>query len=125
MNNHPETAPLTPAVTDGDLPGALVISLDFEQHWGVRDKHAAAGATRARLIGAREAVPAMLGAFRRYGVAATWATVGMLFAEDADRLRLSHPAVRPAYRDPNLAPYAEPVGDEAADPMHFALSLVR
>ena len=36
----------------------------------------------------------------------------------AERLR---PAIRPAYRDPRLDPYAVPVGEgEDDDPLHYA-----
>jgi hypothetical protein len=37
------------------LQGALVISLDFELHWGVRDKRSVAS-YRENLLGARRAV---------------------------------------------------------------------
>ena len=62
--------------------GALVISLDFELHWGVRDKRPADGPYRENLLGAREAIPRMLDLFEEFGVAATWATVGFLFAKN-------------------------------------------
>jgi len=52
-------------------PGALVISLDFELHWGVRDRLSAEGPYRANLLGARAAVPRMLALFEKYGVAVT------------------------------------------------------
>ncbi len=105
--------------------GALVLSLDFELHWGVFDVQPPDGPYRANLLGARQAVPAMLDIFAERGVGATWATVGLLMARsraEAERLR---PAVRPAYRDPRLDPYAVPVGeDEDDDPLHYAPSLV-
>ena len=102
---------------DSARPGALVISLDVELHWGVRDLFPLGGPYTAHLVGARAAIPAMLALFARYDVRATWATVGMLFAEGpADRARFD-PALRPAYADPALDPYAEPVGaGEADDP---------
>ncbi|HET8655874.1 MAG TPA: polysaccharide deacetylase family protein [Longimicrobiaceae bacterium] len=103
-----------------------MISLDFELHWGVRDKHAAASGYTASLLGAREAIPRMLDLFTEYGISATWATVGFLFAESSEELQLFHPEVRPAYEDTRLDPYAEPVGpDEARDPIHFAPTLIR
>ena len=104
--------------------GALVVSLDFELHWGVRDLYPPGGPYTAHLLGARAAIPAMLDLFAAYGVRATWATVGMLLAEGAgDRARFD-PVVRPAYADAVLDPYAEPVGaNETDDPLHFAPSL--
>lgn len=108
-----------------DRPGALVVSLDVELHWGVRDLYPVQGPYTAHLEGARAAIPAMLELFARYGVRATWATVGLLLAEGrADRARFD-PALRPAYRDAALDPYVEPVGEgERDDPLHYASSLV-
>ena len=58
-------------------------------------------------------------------MAATWATVGFLFARSRDELEAASPALRPGYADPRLDPYAESVGlDEASDPLHFAPSLI-
>ena len=71
-------------------PGVLVISLDFELHWGVRDLTPVDGPYRGNLLGAREAVPRMLELFERFEFGATWATVGFLFASTRDELeRLS------------------------------------
>jgi peptidoglycan/xylan/chitin deacetylase (PgdA/CDA1 family) len=104
---------------------ALVISLDFELHWGVRDHHRPDGSYAPSLHGARAAIPGILECFRRRRVAATWATVGFLFARDAQELFDHAPALRPAYRDRRLLPYAEPLGqNEVDDPLHFAPSLI-
>lgn len=108
------------------LPGALVLSLDFELHWGVRNSQRPNGPYRPHLIGARQAVPRLLDVFERYEVGATWATVGFLFARSHSELERFAPRVRPQYRDPNHDPYAEPLGEsEEDDPLHFASSLIR
>src|SRR5689334_1908763 len=105
--------------------GALVISLDFELHWGVRDKRPANGPYRRNLLGARAAVPGMLDLFKEFGIRATWATVGFLFARSRKELQEYSPARRPAYRDPKLSAYEERVGeDEAEDPLHYGASLI-
>lgn len=105
--------------------GAFVISLDFELHWGVRDTASTGGPYRANLLGARDAVPSMLDLFDRYGVAATWATVGMLFARDREEWLFYQPEIRPAYQRPQDNPYGELVGHtERDDPFHYASSLV-
>ncbi|MCA1598915.1 MAG: polysaccharide deacetylase family protein [Chloroflexi bacterium] len=105
--------------------GALVISLDFELHWGVRDHHSADGAYRENLLGARGAIPRMLDAFERYDIATTWATVGFLFAESRRERERFSPSVRPQYANPALSPYHEVTGDtEADDPLHYAPSLI-
>jgi peptidoglycan/xylan/chitin deacetylase (PgdA/CDA1 family) len=105
--------------------GALVISLDFELHWGVRDATPVDGPYRNNLLGARRVVPQLLDLFEEFGVAATWATVGFLFARSRRELERFSPACRPAYTEPTLDPYRETVGtDEAADELHFAPSLI-
>ncbi|MBL8214969.1 MAG: polysaccharide deacetylase family protein [Bryobacterales bacterium] len=105
--------------------GAFVISLDFELHWGVRDTAAPDGPYRNNLLGARKAVPAMLALFRQFDIAATWATVGFLFARNERELRDYSPQLRPTYRNGALDPYKEPLGpDEAHDPLHYAPSLI-
>ena len=123
-----EAAPdLVQARNRTDLPPAFVVSLDFELMWGMRDRHTIQSYGDA-VAGERYAVPAMLDLFRRYQVKATWAAVGMtLFERKADLLAYL-PQRRPGYWDPSLDPYRtlDEVGrDEAADPYHFGLSLVR
>jgi peptidoglycan/xylan/chitin deacetylase (PgdA/CDA1 family) len=104
--------------------GALVISLDFEIHWGVRDKYPD-GSYQHNLLGVRRAVPRMLDLFEEFGVAATWATVGCLFATSRQELESFYPTVRPKYENSVLSPYQEPIGDgEEDDPLHFAPSLI-
>lgn len=106
--------------------GTLVISLDFELHWGVRDHVRPHDPYRRNLLGARSAVIRLLDLFAEYEIAATWATVGYLFARDREELRSFSPAVRPAYRDERLDPYRESIGaGEEEDPLHFAPSLVQ
>lgn len=107
------------------LPGALVISLDFELQWGARDRLPRASTHLGRLAGARAAVPRLLELFTEFDIRATWATVGFLFAKDRAELDRFSPAVRPRYDNPNLDPFGEPVGDtEEADPFHYARSLI-
>lgn len=115
-----QTPPTTPDF------GAFVISLDVEILWGVRDHYPPDGGTyRANLLGGRAAIPRMLDLFAQYGIAATWATVGFLFARSRDELRQFQPAVLPAYADPRLSPYGEPLGQsEDDDPLHFGASLI-
>lgn len=106
--------------------GALVISLDFELLWGVHDTIAADGGYRENLLGAREAIPRMLDLFAEFEVAATWATVGFLFAEGRDELESFSPEVKPTYRDERRDPYKVNVGSsEKEDPISFAPSLIR
>jgi hypothetical protein len=106
-------------------PGALVVSLDFELHWGVRDHCPPGSAYERNLLGAREVIPRVLQLFEEFEVAATWATVGFLFAHSRTDLQHFRPLELPGYHDPSLFPYDEPVGeDEESDPLHYAPSLI-
>lgn len=108
------------------LPGALVISLDFELHWGMRDHLRPTDPSFAELSSSRAIVGQLCELFAERGIHATWATVGFLFALKKQELRKYLPAVRPRYQDPALNPYEEIVGDdESSDPEHLAGSLVR
>jgi len=108
-------------------PGGFVISLDFELHWGVRD-HRTVDQYRDNLLGAREAVPAILSLFEKYGIHATWATVGFLFFDSLDNLKAGLPGELPQYSKANLDPYAalsELGRNEEEDPFHFAPGLLK
>lgn len=107
------------------IAGALIISLDFELHWGVRDRVPLDRVESARLLAARAVVPRLLNLFERHRIQATWAIVGFLFARSGEELKSFSPVSRPNYRDSRLNPYAERIGgDEASDPFHFAPSLI-
>jgi hypothetical protein len=84
---------LPPAESARERSGVLLISLDFELHWGVRDQKTIAD-YRDNLLGERAAVPALLRIFSEYGMHATWATVGFLFFENREQLLRGLPAGR-------------------------------
>lgn len=110
------------------LLGQFVISLDFELMWGVRDQETR-NSYGANVLGARKAIPQILERFERNGIHATWATVGMLFAESRDELLAALPpeSQRPRYANPVLSSYRylDELGvDEAQDPMYYGASLV-
>lgn len=111
------------------MAGSLVLSLDFELMWGVRDHRSLTDYGDA-VLGVRQALPAMLARFRREGLRATWATVGLLFARTRDEMLLFAPpaALRPTYHRVELSPYTfleQGVGrSEEEDPWHFGRSLL-
>jgi len=105
---------------------AFVISLDFEQHWGVYD-HSTVNAYRTKLDGGRRAIPEILKRFDAAGVHASWATVGLLLCEGREDALAQCPN-HPAY--PRLGIQTHDVIDrsgdsEADDPYHYALSLTQ
>ncbi len=65
------------------------------------------GNTRRICVGEYEAIPAILRLFEEFGISATWATVGFLFADSARELKEFTPKVLPQYDDPALSPYTE------------------
>ena len=124
--NAPQpSAPRFQAGRELKRPGALVISLDFELHWGVRDWAPLDANERARLLSARRIVPRMLDLFEEFSIHATWATVGLLFAHSRSEVEAFRPGRRPQYRDSQLDPYQQSLGmGEADDPFHYAPSLI-
>ena len=107
-------------------PGALIISLDFELFWGLRDRTTLA-AYGANILGARKAVRRLLKLFSDYEIHATWAAVGFLFFENRHELVAALPMVKPDYHSTILCNYKhiKHIGlTEADDPYHFAHSLI-
>jgi|APFre7841882724_1041349.scaffolds.fasta_scaffold33885_1 peptidoglycan/xylan/chitin deacetylase (PgdA/CDA1 family) len=106
--------------------GILVISLDFELYWGVRDKRTIAEYSD-NLMGARKVIPVLLDLFKKYTIHATWATVGFLFFSTIDELMAAIPKITPPYQNSKLNSYDElkVIGkDENDDPYHYAMSLM-
>jgi len=69
----------TPATGNRDRLPRVVISLDVELRWGLRDHlRDDIDAYRENLEGSRQAIPALLKMFDDYGIRATWACVGAL-----------------------------------------------
>ena len=59
----------------------FTVSLDFELHWGRFDKSNIIG-NEEYYIQTRRAIPEILKLFEEFEIEATWATIGMLFAEN-------------------------------------------
>src|SRR5689334_4383530 len=112
---------------DSNNPGTLVIALEFELHWGIRDQVSIAR-YRDNLLGVRQAIQALLDLFTRYDIHASWARVGLLFFEWREALLRALPSRIPRYADANLSPYPilSSIGESEADhPFHFPPSLLR
>ncbi len=107
--------------------GKLVISLDFEIYWGVRDEPYVE-AYKSELLGVRKVIPRMLALFEKYEIQATFATVGLLFFDNKEEMKRAIPTKKPSYSNQKLSPYFDldtVVGEtEDTDPYHFGKSLI-
>ena len=110
--------------------GYFIVSLDFELFWGMFDK-VTLETYGDRIRGERTAIPRMLDIFSRYGIHATWATVGMLMAKDKQDLLtlLPSPELQPVYEDMRMSSYeylkTAPIEtDTVPDIYHFGSDLV-
>lgn len=107
-------------------PGQFVVSLDFELMWGMRD-HATEASYGDAILGGRAALPHVLALFKRYGIRATWATVGFVHFGSKAELVGELPDIRPRYKDTSLDPYAiidDLPADEGVAPCWYGKSLV-
>jgi hypothetical protein len=107
-------------------PGALVISLDFELHWGLM-RTFSLESLNGRLLETRNAIPHTLRLFESFGIHATWAVVGFLFFRTKDDLLAALPVHRPQLNGHGPSPYeilSDLGPDEERDPYHYASSLV-
>lgn len=89
------------------MSGTLIVSLDFELYWGMQDC-ITLGEYKENIIGGRKAIPYMLDMFKKYGIHATWATVGFLFVDNYEELKTYFPEklLRPTYETVGLSSYS-------------------
>ena len=84
--------------------GTLIVSLDFELFWGMQDCHRLSE-YEDHVLGGRKAIPRLLELFQKYGIHATWATVGFQFAENEEHVRKFFPDQMPTYDHAELSGY--------------------
>ena len=87
------------------MGGTFMVSLDYELFWGMLDV-CPLEEYQDNVLGGKQAIPKLLQLFEKYGIHATWATVGFLFADDYEELAAFLPKLRPGYADPALDGYA-------------------
>ncbi|WP_192350507.1 polysaccharide deacetylase family protein [Algoriphagus sp. Y33] len=104
--------------------GTFTISLDFELLWGIFDK-VGTGYDPAYFSRTRQLIPDMLEVFWKNEIKATWATVGMLFAENEEEWKYYSPIQVPSYRDPKLSAYEFVKKTGFRSEVHFAPELVK
>lgn len=105
--------------------GTLIISLDFEMTWGGVGIWDTSGYKETNVANVRQVVARMLDLFNKYGVKATFATVGLIMLKDKSEALNSFPDLIPTYKDNALTPfnnrYIEGICDES---LYFAPDLV-
>ncbi len=107
--------------------GVLIVSLDFELFWGVQDVRTFEKYGN-NISGGREAIPRLLKLFGEYGIHATWATVGFMFADGKEDLKKYIPDVKPTYENAIRSTYncIENVSDsEKTSSEYLAPSLIK
>ena len=105
------------------MNGTFMVSLDFELFWGMLDV-CALEAYQDNVLGGKKAIPQLLKLFETYGIHATWASVGMLFADSPQALLPYLPEHKPDYTNKALSPYPFLSKIRPKDPHYFAPELV-
>ena len=108
------------------MNGTFMVSLDFELFWGMLDV-CALEAYQENVLGGKKAIPQLLKLFEKYGIHATWATVGFLFGDNYEEVSRFFPKLRPGYVNPDLDGYASfgKIGqDENTAPCFYAPGLL-
>jgi len=106
--------------------GKFIISLDFELLWGELDLPEKES-YKAKVIGGRKAIPNILNLFDKYGIHATWATVGIVGCKGKKQLMDNIPYKIPSYMNKKCSAYehlSEIGENEQDDPCSFAPSII-
>lgn len=105
-------------------PPIFNISLDFELLWGIFDK-VGNSIDKKYFLKTREVIPQLLELFAQNEIQVTWATVGMLFAENEEEWHHYSPLYKPSYRDKNYSAYEWKKKHGLDKQLHFAPDLVQ
>ncbi|GMQ26618.1 polysaccharide deacetylase family protein [Algoriphagus sp. oki45] len=106
------------------MTGTFTISLDFELLWGIFDK-VGTQYKPEYFANTRRVIPEMLDLFGKMGISVTWATVGMLFAENEEEWKHYSPEFLPSYRDKKLSAYEWAKSHGLRPEVHFAPELIQ
>jgi len=107
--------------------GTFMVSLDFELFWGMLDV-CPLEKYQENVLGGKKAIPKLLQLFEKYGIHATWATVGFLFADNFEEVSQFFPKLRPGYTRKELDGYAwfDKIGkDEQTAPCFYGPGLLQ
>ncbi|MBC7830318.1 MAG: polysaccharide deacetylase family protein [Chitinophagaceae bacterium] len=109
------------------MEGIFTISLDFELHWGVFDKKDR-DLQKACYVNTIDIIPKLLRLFTKYEIHVTWATVGSLFAKDANEWAELKPDTQPSFSNEMYSAYIYAKKNGLADQYswaHFAPETIR
>jgi len=109
------------------MSGTFMVSLDFELFWGMLDV-CPLEQYQNNVLGGKKAIPQLLQLFEAYGIHATWATVGFLFADNFEEVSRFFPKLRPGYANRILDGYAwfdRIGGNEETAPCFYAPGLLQ
>ncbi len=110
------------------MMGKLIISLDFEMMWGVKDFATPEDYGKSNIYTVPCVIERLLNLFTKYGVHATFATVGFIFLKNKEVLLKSLPQKQPSYIDKNLSPYTDNYIENIKpeyEQLYFAPNLIR
>lgn len=105
--------------------GKLVISLDFEMMWGVRD-HRSIATYGENVAAVRKVVPRLIDMADEMGIHLTFGVVGMMMLSGRDALVEFFPTSKPTYTNAVLSPYGDYIEKmtEQEESYHFAPDLI-
>ena len=86
------------------MNGTFMVSLDFELFWGMLEV-CSLESYQDNVLGGKKAIPQLLQLFEKYGIHATWAVVGFLFADNYEEAARFFPELRPSYAKAGLSGY--------------------
>lgn len=97
------------------MNGSFIISLDYELMWGMFDKVSKEDYGRTHIQNVPEAIDRMVNLFLKYGIHATFATVGMLMYKNKAELIADLPNHKPSYKKIECSPYNNVIQDIRSD----------
>ena len=106
--------------------GKLIISLDFEMMWGVRDKRSVLSYGK-NVAEVRTVIPRLIEMSDKVGIHLTFGIVGMIMLKGKKELMENYPSIQPSYDDSNKSPYGYYIEQmsEGEEKYHFAPDLVK
>ncbi len=109
-------------MTNNNTHGSLVISLDYELMWGMKDVSTPEEYGQTNIKQVPEVIARLQQLFEKYGVHATFATVGFIFCNNKEEALSCSPEQKPTYENEEFSPYGEYIEniDDKYKSLYFA-----